>query len=103
MSRARFDEIMRLARMCLEVDASPNDTALGERYSAELNVLDSRDVRLILFAVKLLTGKKYAVYTDNSQTVQDYRSVAGELGAVCEMCEEQDGRTQMIFAPAPRS
>lgn len=92
-------DIERLARMCLAVDAAPDDTELGERYSAELEKLSGRDIALALFAAKLLSGRRYSIETDNTETLNTYRRVAHHLGAVCETCEDENGRTRLVFAP----
>lgn len=51
------DEIVRIARIGNELDRSPGNVELGERYEAELAKLTTRDQFLVLQILKLFAGQ----------------------------------------------
>jgi TusA-related sulfurtransferase len=56
-----------------------------------------------MLAYKLLSGERYGITTDNPESVRRARSIAVDLGATIQELEQDDGMTQMVFAPAVKS
>jgi hypothetical protein len=95
--------IIELAIMQLAVDRAPGDEPLGDRFSAALErALDADPTMAIqmTLAVKLLSGKRYQIISDNPETIRRARAIAADIGASVEALEELDGMTRVIFKPA---
>jgi len=99
-------EIIDLAVMCMAVDQSPGDEAVAKRFTAALERATSIDVPLGMqmhLAVKLLSGNRYQIVTDNPETVRRARSIAADLGAAKQEFEQSGGKTKMVITPAVKS
>jgi hypothetical protein len=93
-------EIIDLAVMCLAVYRSPGDEVLAKRFGTAVERAHNADVAVMHIAVGLLSGKRYQIVTDNPEAARRARSIAADLGATIRESEHDDGRTQMVFAPA---
>ena len=99
-------EIIDLAVMCLAVDQSPGDEVLAKRFRRALERATPVDVPLGMqmhLAVKLLSGKRYQIVTDNPETVRRARSIAADLGAAVEEFEQDGDKTKMVITPTVKS
>ena len=99
-------EIIDLAMMCMAIDQSPGDEAVAKRFTAALERATSIDVPLGMqmhLAVKLLSGNRYQIVTDNPETVRRARSIAADLGAAIQEFEQSGGKTKMVITPAVKS
>jgi len=95
-SRVDDDEVIRVARMMLAVDAG---TGSAEEFERALEALGQRDHVMMLLAYKLQQLKPYRISTDNPETIRRARSVARRLGGV-EASVETDGPvTNIVFGP----
>jgi hypothetical protein len=92
-----IDEIVILAELQLRIDRYelPADCEAFDRGMAQLQLGDGA---LLSVAAKLLGGKRYAVTTDNPETVRRALATARHVGGTAEV--QEDGRfTHLLFSP----
>jgi hypothetical protein len=87
-------EIVQIAHLVLAVDdGEASEDELKQALDMVTDVADNSATMLaVMLAEKLIEGNRYAISTDNPETVD--RTVAS--------VEESDGRTSITFAPPPR-
>jgi hypothetical protein len=102
-----IEEIVSLAALQRKIDlnspdepASPSDM---DAFKKDLDRLNSvRDFAMMTVARKLLDGKPYCITSDNPQTIKQFRSLAGHMGASVDECSDAGGLTKIIFGPPSR-
>jgi hypothetical protein len=97
-------EILKLASMEIEMDAAPNDELMKE-WKRGFAACSFAERTLLRIAYKMLTGKPYLIFSDNSDHLARYRAFAERLGAeVVDHCRHplfdfDHGLDQILILP----
>ena len=100
------EKIVRAAVLMLKFEQTELEVDLHayKQKLAEIAEMDDQQfIPLVMFAGKILEGKRYWISSDAPETIERARSLAQVLGAVVtEERDEDDGSTTLIFAPPAR-
>jgi hypothetical protein len=104
------EKILQAATLMIELNGlDQRGVSAGEIASAGDNcdrVLagfdDPRDLMLVSFAEKMMSGRKFLFQTDNPSSLIRFLEIARVLGAQVHSIEEIDGMTRALFVTASR-
>jgi hypothetical protein len=104
------EKILQVANLMIELnelerqDASPKEVAsASENFDRALASFDDpRDLLLVSFAEKMMSGRKFFFQTDNPKSLIRLLEIARMLGAHVHSLDEVDGIMRVLFIPANR-